>query len=208
MKDQIIHVLLIENDFKDISYIKDLMTEVVREVKLIITTVRSLAEALGILAQHTFDIVLLDVMLHDCKGIETFQHVHGNSPDIPVVILTGLNDSNVALQAVSEGAQDYLPKTGLSSRLLLRSIRYAIERQKLVLKLKQALNEVRTLQGFLPICANCKKIRNDKGYWQAVEVYVQEHSDAQFSHGICPDCLRKLYPEFADSIIESNRSRN
>ncbi|MGC8602767.1 MAG: response regulator [Desulfomonilaceae bacterium] len=208
MKDQIIHVLLIENDFKDISYIKDLMTEVVREVKLIITTVRSLAEALGILAQHTFDIVLLDVMLHDCKGIETFQHVHGNSPDIPVVILTGLDDSNVALQAVSEGAQDYLSKTGLSSRLLLRSIRYAIERQKLVLKLKQALNEVRTLQGFLPICANCKKIRNDKGYWQAVEVYVQEHSDAQFSHGICPDCLRKLYPEFADSIIESNRSRN
>ena len=59
--------------------------------------------------------------------------------------------------------------------------------------LKQALEEVKTLRGFVPICANCKKIRDDHGYWQQVEQYVQDHSEAQFSHSICPDCTKKLY---------------
>ena len=63
------------------------------------------------------------------------------------------------------------------------------------IKLQNALSEVKTLSGILPICANCKNIRNDKGYWQRVEVYVSEHSDARFSHGLCEDCAKKLYPE-------------
>lgn len=62
---------------------------------------------------------------------------------------------------------------------------------------EQALAEARTLSGLLPICANCKKIRDDQGYWHRVEVYVSKHSGAQFSHGICPDCMGKLYPEFS-----------
>ena len=61
--------------------------------------------------------------------------------------------------------------------------------------LEEALAEVRTLSGFLPICASCKKIRDDKGYWQQIEGYIQDHSEAQFSHGICPDCAERLYPE-------------
>ncbi len=60
---------------------------------------------------------------------------------------------------------------------------------------EKALTEVKTLKGFLPICSSCKKIRNDKGYWQAVEQYIKEHSDAEFTHGICPDCMKKLYGE-------------
>ena len=59
----------------------------------------------------------------------------------------------------------------------------------------RALNEVKTLSGFLPICSSCKKIRNDQGYWQAVEQYVKEHTEAQFTHGICPDCMGKFYGE-------------
>jgi PAS domain-containing protein len=62
--------------------------------------------------------------------------------------------------------------------------------------LKNALDEVKTLRGFVPICSQCKNIRDDKGFWQKVEEYVQKHSEAQFSHSICPDCARKLYPEF------------
>lgn len=62
--------------------------------------------------------------------------------------------------------------------------------------LKNAMREVKTLRGLLPICANCKKIRDDKGFWQQIESYVRDHSDAEFSHGICPDCAKKLYPEF------------
>jgi PAS domain S-box-containing protein len=64
-------------------------------------------------------------------------------------------------------------------------------------RLQKALDDVRTLRGIVPICANCKKIRDDKGYWNQVEKYVSEHSEAEFSHGICPECLKKLYPEFA-----------
>lgn len=64
-------------------------------------------------------------------------------------------------------------------------------------KLEQALSEVRTLSGLLPICASCKKIRDDQGYWQQLEVYLGRHSDAQFSHGICPECVRKLYPDYS-----------
>lgn len=62
--------------------------------------------------------------------------------------------------------------------------------------LKNALDEVKTLRGFIPICSHCKNIRDDKGFWQQVEEYVQDHSEAQFSHGICPDCAKKLYPAF------------
>ena len=61
--------------------------------------------------------------------------------------------------------------------------------------LQQALDEIKTLKGILPICANCKKIRDDEGYWNQIEGYIREHSQADFSHGICPDCAKKLYPE-------------
>ena len=63
---------------------------------------------------------------------------------------------------------------------------------------KKALEEVKTLGGLIPICASCKKIRDDKGYWSAVESYISKHTDAEFSHGICPDCMKKLYPEYDD----------
>ena len=70
------------------------------------------------------------------------------------------------------------------------------EREKLIVELEKALSDVRKLGGLLPICSSCKKIRNDEGYWQQIEVYIKEHSEADFSHGICPDCVKKLYPEF------------
>jgi len=69
------------------------------------------------------------------------------------------------------------------------------EREKLIAELQKALAEVKTLSGFLPICASCKKIRDDKGYWNQIESYIRERTDAEFSHGICPDCIKKLYPE-------------
>ena len=64
-------------------------------------------------------------------------------------------------------------------------------------KLQKALGEIKYLQGILPICASCKSIRDDRGYWHEVETYIREHSPAEFSHSICPQCLKKLYPDFA-----------
>ncbi len=69
------------------------------------------------------------------------------------------------------------------------------ERLQLIHELTNALQRVKTLSGLLPICAACKKIRDDRGYWQSVEVYIRDHSDAEFSHSICPDCMAKNYPE-------------
>ena len=74
------------------------------------------------------------------------------------------------------------------------------ELTRLTAQLQQTLSEVKELSGLLPICAHCKKIRDDDGYWNQLEVYLSRHSKADFSHGICPDCLRKLYPEIADAI--------
>ena len=69
------------------------------------------------------------------------------------------------------------------------------KREKLVEELQTALSEVKTLSGLLPICSNCKKIRDDKGYWNQIESYIKKHSNANFSHSLCPECSKKLYPE-------------
>jgi len=74
------------------------------------------------------------------------------------------------------------------------------EREKLIHQLQDALASIKTLRGLLPICASCKKIRDDKGYWNQIESYVRDHSEAEFSHGICPECMKKLYPDFDDSV--------
>jgi PAS domain S-box-containing protein len=70
------------------------------------------------------------------------------------------------------------------------------DRQKLLNRLQEALSQVKTLDGLLPICSSCKKIRDDTGYWQQVESYIQSHTDATFTHGVCPDCFSKLYPDY------------
>lgn len=70
------------------------------------------------------------------------------------------------------------------------------EREKLIQKLQQALSEVKTLSGLLPICSHCKKIRDDKGYWNSIESYIREHSEALFSHSICQECAKKYYPDY------------
>jgi len=72
------------------------------------------------------------------------------------------------------------------------------ERDQLIQELQQALASVKSLSGLLPICASCKKIRDDQGYWEQVEAYISSHSEATFTHGLCPECFHKLYPEFED----------
>jgi PAS domain S-box-containing protein len=74
----------------------------------------------------------------------------------------------------------------------------AHEREKLILELQEAIRKVKQLNGLLPICSSCKRIRDDQGYWSKIETYIREHSDAEFTHGICPECEKRLYPEFCD----------
>ena len=127
----------------------------------------------------------------DSHGLETLKKMKKKAPNFPIVVLTGLDDEDLALQAIQKGAQDYLIKGDISGRLIARSINYAIEWNKLLKKLEDALSKVKVLSGLLPICAHCKKIRDDKGYWSGVESYIAHHSDAKFTHGYCPECFER-----------------
>ncbi|HMK61886.1 MAG TPA: PAS domain S-box protein [Dissulfurispiraceae bacterium] len=81
------------------------------------------------------------------------------------------------------------------------------EREQLIVKLQEALSQVKQLSGLLPICSSCKKIRDDKGYWNQIETYISEHSEALFSHGLCPDCGKKLYPQYFDEIWGNDKDK-
>jgi hypothetical protein len=74
------------------------------------------------------------------------------------------------------------------------------EREELILELKNALAQIRTLRGLLPICSSCKKIRDDRGYWNTLETYIVEHSEAEFTHGLCPECLKKYFPDVNETL--------
>ena len=73
--------------------------------------------------------------------------------------------------------------------------------QRLQARIRDAVARIKVLSGLLPICAACKKIRDDQGYWEQIEVYIRDHSEAQFSHGLCPVCIRQMYPEYADAVL-------
>jgi PleD family two-component response regulator len=201
-------ILLIEDSKGDARLLEESLAEVPGASFKVIWAVR-LEQGLRYLADEEINLILLDLGLPDSDGFETFKKIHGASPDVPIIVMTGLNDEKLALEAVRDGAQDYLVKGQVDGNLLIRAMRYAIERKKLEIerekiieKLQDALAKIKTLSGLLPICSFCKKIRDDKGYWNQIEVYVRQHSDASFSHSICPECAKKHYPNLYKELKE------
>jgi two-component system, cell cycle response regulator len=187
-------VLVVEDNAVDAELVRSLLQH--RAIRRFsVEIVARLDAALERLLTVPPQVVLLDLTLPDAGGLQGLREIRAARPDLPVVILSGTSDEDTAVQAVSEGAQDYLVKGRIDPDLLARSLRYAVERQRLVVELRDALARVKTLTGLLPICASCKNIRDDSGYWQAVDVYVQNHTDAAFSHALCPGCARSLYPD-------------
>ena len=86
--------------------------------------------------------------------------------------------------------------SGTIAQYMANKITKAYEKEREInVKLEASIKEIKLLRGILPICVSCKKIRDDKGFWKQVEAYITEHSEAQFSHGLCPECTKKLYPE-------------
>ena len=108
----------------------------------------------------------------------------------------GLEIENRPVLAILKQVAEISHELTLAQQEIERRKRVEREREKLIGDLQEALSEVKTLRGFLPICAYCKKIRDDAGYWQKIETYIQQHSEAQFSHGICPECAKTLYPGY------------
>jgi len=195
-------ILLVEDDDGDAFLIREMLAN--SGNGFVVQRADRFETAVNMIASDGIDIVLLDLGLPDSQGIKTVKRLCEQFRDMPIVALTGLSDEHVALQAVKEGAQDYLVKGQINGGLLVREIRYAIERKKneqeknrLIRELQSALAEIKSLRGILPICSHCKRIRDDEGAWKQLEVYISDHTDAEFSHGICNDCLKKHYPRYA-----------
>jgi CheY-like chemotaxis protein len=155
------------------------------------------------------DLILMDVLMPDIDGITACRQIKQSDRlrDIPVIMVTAKNDIENLKEAFSAGAMDYITKpvnriellARVASALTLkREMDCRKERESDLRRsnedLQRALKEVKALRGLIPICASCKKVRNDGGFWQQLEEYLSEHSDAQFSHGICQVCVKKLYP--------------
>ncbi len=139
MKDDPLKVLLVEDNPGDARLVREALAEA-RGARFALTHVDCLAPALKQLAAGDMDVILLDLSLPDASGLETLSKTHAAAPGVPIVVLTGLDDEEVALKAVYEGAQDYLVKGQMEGRLLTRSLGYAIERQRLLAEL-QALRQ-------------------------------------------------------------------
>ncbi|MDM8542468.1 response regulator transcription factor [Desulfococcaceae bacterium HSG9] len=148
-------------------------------------------------------LAILDWLMPEIDGLEVARRIRALSPPHPpyIIMLTQRDKTNDIITALDAGADDYLAKPfdpgelrariGVGQRMV--KIQELLAAQ--VVELKRATEQVKTLHGILPICSLCKKIRNDQGYWDKVEVYMRDHSEAEFIQSFCPECLEKNYPE-------------
>ena len=167
-----------------------------------IKTAASGEQALEIIQNDSPDLILLDINMDGMDGFETCLTLKKSdaTKGIPVIFLTVSKETEAIVRGLSCGGVDYIAKpfrqeevcarvrTHLSLRTLMK------EKEKLISELQEALAKVKTLSGLLPICSSCKKIRDDKGYWNQIETYIRQHSEAEFTHSICPKCAKMLYP--------------
>jgi len=173
--------------------------------------------AFGILGQGNVgqgtgavDLILMDVMLPGLDGLEACRRIVASEwlQDIPIIVITAKTGEKDLLAAFAAGAMDYIRKPVNSTELVARvssalalkeerTVRKAREQELLMRtqELERALREVKVLRGLIPICAKCKRVRTDTGDWQQLEVYVQNHSEAEFSHGVCQVCMKAVYPD-------------
>ena len=150
-------------------------------------------------------IAILDWMMPGIDGVDLCMRVRARETDRPpyLMILTTRGEKTDVSAGLRAGANDYIAKPFNAVELAARvevGCRYVELEDRLAAKvreLREAMAQIKTLSGIVPICSSCKKIRDDAGYWRQVEIFIGEHSDAQFTHGICPECMAKLYPQYA-----------
>ena len=153
-------------------------------------------------------LALLDWTMPGLEGIEVCRRIRAIPTDEPahLIILTAHTETKNVVIGLEAGANDYISKPFNMEELRARLAvgRRVIELQQALAQrvrdLQEALTHIKTLQGILPICMHCHKIRNDQQSWERLERYFSDHAEVRFSHGICPDCATKLYPDIADQI--------
>ena len=157
------------------------------------------------------DLILLDILMPGMDGYQVCETLKQdeNLKEIPVIFISALDEVGDKMKGFRAGGVDYISKpfqteevlARVRTHLTLRNLQKDLQEknihlQKLNSDLQSALDEIKTLRGIIPICSHCKKIRDDDDSWQRIEKYIGEHSEAEFSHGICPECLKKYYPEY------------
>lgn len=165
-------------------------------------------------ATDVVDIILMDISMPGIDGIDACFRLKSEMgfKDVPIIMVTNHVEPDYLNRAFEAGAMDYVTKPFNRLELHARvksalNLKQAIDAQKRVtalvkdlleereLALQAAKDRVKILHGLLPICASCKKIQSDSGNWSQLEAYISDHSEAEFNHGICPDCHQKLYPK-------------
>jgi sigma-B regulation protein RsbU (phosphoserine phosphatase) len=158
-------------------------------------------------------VALIDWEMPGMEGTEVCRRVRelSNSQPIHLILLTARDSKSDVVQGLRTGANDYIVKpfnrTELLARVSIGAQMVGLQRSltRHIAELESALKRVKQLGGLLPICSYCKKIRDDSNYWQQVESYVMHHSDAQFSHSICPSCYESIVkPEMARLGVDVN----
>jgi DNA-binding NtrC family response regulator len=211
------HILLVEDESGHAELICRAFADSAE--KYSVTVARNMSEAHEEIENHLPGLALVDNGLPDGQGVDL---VPLGKDRFPIVILTSHGGEELAVQALKSGALDYVVKspeafdsmphtverTLREWHLIQERKRTEVEREKLIHELQEALAKVKKLSGLIPICSSCKKIRDDKGYWNKLEKYLLEHSDATLSHGICPDCAKTLYPEVYDKKNKNNNQED
>ena len=173
-----LRVLLVDDDEDDFIITEAFLSEIEGQ-RYNLTWVSSYEVALETIKRDQHDIYLLDYRLGEYNGLDLLRKVVADGCTAPIILLTGQGDHDVDVEATKAGAMDYLVKGRIDAAMLERSIRYAVERNRIerrlentVNELEEALNKINTLSGLLPICSHCKSIRDDGGYWNRLETYI------------------------------------
>ncbi|MCA9410446.1 MAG: response regulator [Candidatus Omnitrophica bacterium] len=200
-----IRILHVEDDLLDRKSFVRLVES--RGLSFEVTSADSLQAARRLVKDQDFDLILVDHHLGDGSGIELIKQ----GLDSPAIIVTGAGDEVTAVSALRAGAYDYVIKDDQSSYVsvlpevianVLKRRKTEEERDRLIQELQDALATIKTLKGLIPICSMCKKVRDDEGFWTEVDSYLKEHSEAQISHGLCPDCFELTLADLEEATGE------
>ncbi len=192
-------VMIVDDNPKNVQ----VLGTILMEKKYNVSVATGGKQALAQVGKVKPEVILLDIMMPDIDGYEVCRRLKEKeeTADIPVIFLTAKTDTDDIVKGFELGAVDYVTKPFKSKELIARvhthiantRMRNHLEQRNK--ELEEALHDVRTLSGLLPICSGCKKIRDEEGHWIQVELFIRDRIDVEFSHGICPDCA-KTYFEF------------
>lgn len=194
-------VLVVDDEMVNTELVKSALSE-----SYDILTAMNGHDAINLLKQYEPDLILLDVMMPEISGYYACKIIKSDAAyaDIPIIFLTALDTEEGTIQGLEVGGIDYITKP-VNLKLLKLRVRnhLALKEQRDLLKqkneeLEAALARVKQLEGIIPICSYCKKIRDDQQTWQQLEAYISNHSEALFSHGICPRCAEEQMAIFKE----------